>query len=86
MLMILWKALRPTLLANLHIILAVVALYGFYRYEMYRAFNAGKEYILAEQKKEIERRSSNAQQADEASRACAADPACRMRDDGHRRD
>ncbi|MBX9760361.1 MAG: hypothetical protein K2Y29_16400 [Beijerinckiaceae bacterium] len=65
---------------------AVLAVIAYHNVQVYRAYYAGRDAVLAEQKAEAQRRSKNAQTADDAARDCARDPSCRLRDDGHRRD
>jgi len=50
------------------------------------AYERGKASVVADQI-QIERRlTDDANRADADARRCAADPACRMQNDGHRRD
>ena len=46
----------------------------------------GKNSVRAEIAEEVKRRLSNAQMADDAHTRCLANPDCRLRNDGFRRD
>jgi len=51
-----------------------------------KAFDRGKASVVADQIQTERRLTDDANRADADARRCAADPACRMQNDGHRRD
>lgn len=56
-------------------------------YQVYSAgWRDGRNALIAEQARIVADKLKGAADADEASRACAANPDCRMRNDGFRRD
>lgn len=67
-------------------VLALLAVVGWHWNELRQARNAGRAAVLLEQAHEAAKRNNDATAADEASRACQRNPACRLSDDGHRRD
>ena len=67
-------------------VLAVLLVIGWHKKQVNDAWHEGREALKIEQKKEAEKRDANANAADRDSRKCSDDPACLMRDDGHRRD
>ena len=71
---------------SLSIAFALLALFAWHKIEVRSAYKEGRAAILAEQAAEAKRRDDNAKAADDDSRKCAADPSCRLRDDGWRRD
>lgn len=84
-----WPVIQAFLKANWKIIAAVsaiVLLWTWHKIEVNKAWYAGRSALIAEQVEEAKRRNADAQAADAAARKCAADPACRLQDDGHRRD
>lgn len=50
------------------------------------ARNEGREAVKIEQQREAAKRNGDANAAQEASDRCQRNPACRLSDDGHRRD
>lgn len=84
-----WPVVQAFLKANwkpLAIVAAVLVLWTWHKIEVNKAWNAGRSALIAEQVEEAKRRNADAQAADAAARKCAVDPACRLQDDGHRRD
>lgn len=84
-----WPLVKAFLLNNWRLIAIggiALALVVWHKVEVSRAWHAGRAALVAEQAAEAKRRNDNAQEADAAARRCAADPACRLQDDGHRRD
>ena len=73
-----WKALS---LAGL-----VLGAYLWHKWEVRTAYRHGREAVLLEQKAEAARRNNDAETANAASAECQRNPACRLSDDGHRRD
>ena len=73
-----WKVLA--------IVVGLLAVYIYHKVEVNRAWHAGRTELKESQKKEAERRDQNAIEADRNARDCARDPACLLRNDGHRRD
>lgn len=77
------------LLANWRLALGVAAVIGLglaaWRIDS-RAYERGRTSALAEQAAVIRERTDAANRADDAARRCAGDPACRLQDDGYRRD
>ena len=68
------------------LVVGLLALLAWHKVQVNNAWHAGQEALKIEQKREAERRDADAKTADDAVRKCADDPACLMRDDGHRRD
>lgn len=80
------KAFLTAYWKPLALVAGVLALIGWHKWEVSRAWHAGRAALVAEQAEEAKKRGSDAQKADDAARRCSADPACRLQDDGHRRD
>jgi hypothetical protein len=84
-----WPLIKAFLTANWKLVAAVgVVLFGivWHKLQVREAWTAGRAALIAEQSEEAKRRGANAQAADAIARQCAADPACRLLDDGNRRD
>jgi hypothetical protein len=84
-----WPFVKTFLKANWKPVAAAgVVLFGvvWHKLQVQEAWTAGRAALLAEQAEEAKRRNENAQAADAVARKCAANPACRLLDDGHRRD
>lgn len=71
---------------SIALVVAFVALFGWHKVQVWSAYKEGRAAVIAEQAKEAQRRDDNAKAADDDARKCAADPTCRLRDDGWRRD
>lgn len=71
---------------SLSIAFALLALFAWHKIEVGKAYREGRAAIIAEQAREAQRRDENAKTAEDDARQCAADPSCRLRDDGWRRD
>lgn len=65
--------------------LAVIGVYLWHWHEVNKAWHDGREALKIEQAEEARRKGADAQAADDAARKCAADPACRLRDDKYLR-
>lgn len=84
-----WPLIQAFLKANwkpIAIVIGLLGLWTWHKIEVNKAWHAGRAALIAEQAEEAKRRNADAQAADAAARRCAADPACRLQDDGHRRD
>jgi len=64
----------------------LILAFFWYKFEIAKAHREGRQAVLAEQAHEAARRNNDAAKADEISRTCQLNPACRLSDDGHRRD
>jgi hypothetical protein len=65
----------------------VLTILGLCGAKLYLAgYKNGRNALLAEQARVVADKLKGAADEDEISRACSADPACRMRSDGFRRD
>lgn len=73
-----WKALA--------LVGGFLALLAWHKVQVNEAWRDGRAALVAEQAAEAKRRNDNANAANDASAKCALDDACRMQDDGHRRD
>lgn len=84
-----WPLIQAFVKANwkfIAIAAGILALVGWHQLQVSKAWHLGRKALLAEQAEEAKRRNADAQEADAAARKCAADPSCRMQDDGFRRD
>lgn len=84
-----WPILQAFIRANwkaIGIVVGLLALVAWHKIQVNQAWHAGRDALIAEQAEEAKRRNADAQAADAAARKCSADPACRLQDDGHRRD
>lgn len=84
-----WPLIRAFVAANwkaIGLVVGFLAVLGWHQLQIHKAWRAGREALIAEQAEEAKRRNADAQNADAAARKCSADPACRLQDDGHRRD
>ena len=84
-----WPLAKAFLAANwkpIAAVLAVLGLIGWHKVQINAAWRDGRNALIAEQAEEAKRRNADAQAADDASRKCSSDPACRLQDDGFRRD
>ena len=64
----------------------LLALLAWHKVQVNNAWYAGRDALVAEQAAEAKRRNDNANAANDAAAKCSLDDACRMRDDGYRRD
>lgn len=67
-------------------VVALLALVAWHKVQVRDAWYEGRAALVAEQRKEAEKRDADAKAADDAVRKCADDPACLMRNDPYRRD
>lgn len=84
-----WPIFQAFIKANwkpIVVVAGLIAVWSWHKIEVNRAWYAGRAALRAEQAEEAKRRNADAQEADAAARRCAADPACRLQDDGFRRD
>lgn len=84
-----WPIIQTFIQANWKIfavIAGTLGLLAWHKIEVNRSWYAGRAALKAEQVEEAKRRNADAQEADAAARRCTADPACRLQDDGFRRD
>jgi hypothetical protein len=66
--------------------LAIFGLVVFYNIKIHEAREDGRRQLRAEQVSDFLKKNKDATDADDASRKCSLDPACRMQSDGFRRD
>lgn len=66
--------------------LIIVGLVIFYNIKIHEAKEEGRRQLRAEQISDFLKKSKDASDADDAARKCSLDPACRMKNDGYRRD
>lgn len=84
-----WPLIQAFVAKNWRVIGVVVGfltVMAWHQLQVNKAWNAGRAALLSEQAEEAKRRNADAQAADAAARKCSADPACRLQDDGFRRD
>ena len=84
-----WPLVQPFLKSNWKLVLAVAAIlaaFTWHKLQVNGAWYAGRAALVLEQTEEAKRRNADAQAADAIARQCSADPACRLLDDGNRRD
>ena len=68
------------------LVAALLALVAWHKVQVNSAWHEGRTALVAEQRKEAEKRDADAKAADDAVRECARDNTCILRDDPYRRD
>lgn len=84
-----WPLIQAFVAKNWRVIGVVVGfllVLGWHQLQVNKAWREGRAALIQEQADEAKRRNADAQAADAAARKCSADPACRLQNDGHRRD
>lgn len=81
-----WIALALKYWRYIATVAALASAYGWYKIQIRKAYTAGRTAVILEQKAEAARRNQDANAADAATRQCQLNPACRLSNDGYRRD
>ena len=71
---------------SIALVVGLLALFAWHKMQVNQAWTEGREALRVEQRAEAQRRDADANAADAAARKCGDDPACLLRNDGHRRD
>lgn len=67
-------------------VVGFLSVWGWHRYKINEAWSDGRNALIEEQVEDAKRRNADAEKADADARRCAADPGCRVQNDGFRRD